>query len=112
MFLDDSPIEIVWSELSNLSKQGVGVIKGYTRVDAYVVENKDVSDYIDKREAQYHHVKTLLEAKGMEVTRAYAGSEDGEAILYRQKNEQEWHFFTHMDPLFVEEKDNESKLDC
>ena len=40
---------------------------------------------------------------GYEADRAYFGSEDGEAVLYRKKGTEDWHFLTHMDPGFIEE---------
>ena len=44
-------------------------------------------------------------------TTAYFGSEDGEAVLYRKKGSEDWHFFTHMDPGFNEEEDFQSLLE-
>ena len=38
------------------------------------------------------------------MDRAYFGSEDGEAVLYRKKGTEDWHFLTHMDPGFVEDE--------
>ena len=44
------------------------------------------------------------EEKGYEADRAYFGSEDGEAVLYRKKGTKDWHFLTHMDPGFIEDE--------
>ena len=72
-------------------------------MDAYSIPNDELKDYIEKREHNYRCVKEYLEFKGHDVERAYFGSEDGEAILYRDADE--WHFLTHMDPDFVESED-------
>ena len=79
------------------------MIEGATRVDAYSIPNDELKDYIEKREYNYRVVKEYLEEQGYEVERAYFGSEDGEAILYRDTGD--WHFLTHMDPDFVESED-------
>lgn len=101
-FDTDEPINIDWYELPFLSEKGEGMIPGSTKVDAYVVDNKDLKEYIDKREAKYIQVKNLLEEKGFDVDRNFAGSEDGEAVVYKKKGTDEWHFLCHMDPDFVE----------
>jgi len=43
----------------------------------------------------------------MKSTEAFFGSEDGEAILYRKRGTEDWHFLCHLDPLFVEVEDVE-----
>lgn len=43
----------------------------------------------------------------MKSTEAFFGSEDGEAILYRKHDTEDWHFLCHLDPLFVEIEDVE-----
>ena len=103
MFTEDGDIDIFWKEIPDLSCPGVGMVEGYTRVDAYAIPNEEVKDYIEKRELQYKKIKGLLEEKGYEADRAYFGSEDGEAVLYRKKGTEDWHFLTHMDPGFVED---------
>lgn len=109
MFTGDGRVDIYWNEIVDLSIPGNGMIEGPTRVDAYSIPNNELKDYIEKREYNYRCVKEYLESKGYEVERAYFGSEDGEAILYRSSDE--WHFLTHMDPSFVESKDIIKDLD-
>ena len=111
MFTEEGDIDIFWKELPDLSAPGKGMVEGSTRVDAYSIENRDLKDYIEKRESQYRKVKAFLEAKGYEADRAYFGSEDGEAVLYRKKGSKDWHFLSHMDPDFIEEEDFPSLLD-
>ena len=103
MFTEEGDIDIFWKEISDLSCSGKGMVEGCTRVDAYAIPNEEVKDYIEKRELQYKKIKDLLEKKAYEADRAYFGSEDGEAVLYRKKGSADWHFLTHMDPGFVEE---------
>lgn len=103
MFTEEGDIDIFWKEIPDLSSPGDGMVEGCTRVDAYAIPNEEVKDYIEKRELQYKKIKGLLEEKGYETDRAYFGSEDGEAVLYRKKGTEDWHFLTHMNPGFVED---------
>jgi len=83
------------------------VIEGATKVDAYIVNNDEVKAYVEAREANFRKAKAFLENKGYEVDRSFFGSEDGEAILYRKRGTEDWHFLCHLDPLFVEIEDVE-----
>ena len=100
-------VDIIWKEISNLSLKNDKVIEGATKIDAYVVNNDEVKDYVEAREANFRKAKAFLESKGYEVDRSFLGSEDGEAIVYRKKGDQDWHFLCHLDPLFVEIEDVE-----
>ena len=106
-FDPEENVEIIWKEISNLSVTNDKMIEGATKVDAYVVNNDEVKAYIEAREANFRKVKAFLESKGYEADRSYFGSEDGEAILYRKKDAQVWHFLCHLDPMFVEIEDVE-----
>ena len=59
------------------------------------------------REANFRKAKAFLESIGYEVDRSYLGSEDGEAIVYRKKVNEDWYFLCHLDPMFVEIEDVE-----
>ena len=100
-------VDIIWKEISNLSLKNDKVIEGATKIDAYVVNNDEVKDYVEAREANFRKAKAFLESKGYEVDRSFLGSEDSEAIVYRKKGDQDWHFLCHLDPLFVEIEDVE-----
>ena len=100
-------MDIIWKEISNLSVKNDKVIEGYSKIDAYVVNNDEVKAYIEAREANYRKAKDFLERSGYEVDRSFFGSEDGEAILYRKLGAEDWHFLCHLDPLFVEIEDVE-----
>ena len=106
-FNPEENVDIIWKEISNLSVKNDKVIEGATKIDAYVVNNDEVKDYIEAREANFRKAKAFLENKGYEVDRGFFGSEDGEAILYRKKGTETWHFFCHLDPMFVEIEDVE-----
>ena len=106
-FEPEENVEIIWKEISNLSVKNDKMIEGATKVDAYVVNNDEVKAYIEAREANFRKVKAFLESKGYEADRSYFGSEDGEAILYRKKDAKDWHFLSHLDPMFVESEDVE-----
>ena len=106
-FNPEENVDIIWKEISNLSLKNDKVIDGYSKIDAYVVNNDEVKAYIDAREANFRKAKAFLENKGYEVDRSFFGSEDGEAILYRKRGSEDWHFLCHLDPLFVEVEDVE-----
>ena len=107
MFDSEENVEIIWKEISNLSVPKNKVIEGSTKIDAYVINNEEVKAYVEEKETKYNIVKDFLESNGYEVDRSYFGSEDGEAIVYRKKGDQDWHFLCHLDPLFVEIEDIE-----
>ena len=106
-FNSEENVDIIWKEISNLSVKNDKMIEGATKVDAYVVNNDEVKAYVEAREANFHKAKAFLENKGYEVDRCFFGSEDGEAILYRKRGTEDWHFLCHLDPLFVEIEDVE-----
>lgn len=108
MFTEDGPVHIDWLSLTNLSLPGDGLIEGSMRVDAYSIEHQDAEYYITLCEKQCERAKNYLGSLGYEVTRSYFGSEDGEAILYRKSPEENWRFFTHLVPAFVEESELEN----
>lgn len=100
-------VDIIWKEISNLSVKNDKVIEGYSKIDAYVVNNDEVKAYVEARESNYGKAKDFLERNGYEADRSFFGSEDGEAILYRKRGAEDWHFLCHLDPLFVEIEDVE-----
>ncbi|MBZ1353903.1 hypothetical protein LPB406_10030 [Streptococcus sp. LPB0406] len=106
-FNSEENVDIIWKEISNLSVKNDKVIEGYSKIDAYVINNDEVKAYIEARETKYHQAKDFLERSGYEVDRSFFGSEDGEAIVYRKKGAEDWHFFCHLDPLFTEIEDVE-----
>ena len=107
MFEPEENVDIIWKEISNLSVKNNQVIEGYSKIDAYVVSNDEVKPYIEARELKYRQAKDFLERNGYEVDRSFSGSEDGEAIVYRKKGAEDWHFLCHLDPSFVEIEDVE-----
>ncbi|WP_269796890.1 hypothetical protein [Streptococcus sp. SM5] len=106
-FNSEENVDIIWKEISNLSVKNDKVIEGYSKIDAYVVNNDEVKAYVEAREANFCKTKEFLESKGYEVDRSFFGSEDGEAILYREKGAEDWHFLCHLDPSFIEIEDVE-----
>ena len=106
-FNSEENVDIIWKEISNLSVKNDKVIEGYSKIDAYVVNNDEVKAYVEAREANFRKAKAFLENKGYEVDRSFFGSEDGEAILYRRRETEDWYFLCHLDPLFVDIEDVE-----
>lgn len=111
MFDPEENVDIIWKEISNLSLKNDRVIEGYSKIDAYVVNNHEIKTYVEAREANYRQAKDFLEGSGYEVDRSFFGSEDGEAILYRKKGSEDWHFLCHLDPMFVEIEDVEGYVE-
>ena len=107
MFDPNEIVIIVWKEISNLSVKNNKMIEGYSLIDAYVINNDEVKSYVEARESNFRKAKAFLESKGYEVDRSFFGSEDGEAIVYRKRGTEDWHFLCHLDPLFVEIEDVE-----
>lgn len=107
MFDSEVNVDIVWKEIANLSEPNDKMIEGYSLIDAYVINNDEVKAYVEARESNFRKAKAFLERKGYEVDRSFFGSEDGEAILYRKRGTEDWHFLCHLDPLFVEIEDVE-----
>ncbi|WP_455060918.1 hypothetical protein [Parvimonas micra] len=107
MFDSEENVEIIWKEISNLSVTKDKIIKGYSKIDAYVINNEEVKSYIEERETKYNLIKDFLESNGYEVDRSFFGSEDGEAIIYRKKEAEDWNFLCHLDPAFLEIEDLE-----
>lgn len=101
MFEDSGKVQIYFYELP-LMTAGQGLITGATRIDAYSIPNDCVQSYVEKREKLYSRISSLLNTRGIKTTRAYHGSQDGEAILYRKPNDESWYFLDHMDPNFVD----------
>ena len=106
-FNSEENVDIIWKEISNLSVKNDKVIEGYSKIDAYVVNNDEVKAYVEARQANSGKAKDFLERNGYEADRSFFGSEDGEAILYRKRGAEDWHFLCHLDPLFVEIEDVE-----
>ena len=107
MFDSEVNVDIVWKEIANLSEPNDKMIEGYSLIDAYVINNDEVKAYVEAREANFRKAKAFLESKGYEVDRSFFGSEDGEAIVYRKRDTEDWHFLCHLDPMFVEIEDVE-----
>ena len=106
-FDSEENVDIIWKEISNISVKKDQVIEGYSKIDAYVVYNNEVKTYIEAREANYRKAKDFLEGNGYEADRSFFGSEDGEAIVFRKKGAEDWHFLFHLDPSFTEIEDVE-----
>ena len=106
-FDSEENVDIIWKEISNLSVKNDKMIEGATKIDAYVVNNDEAKAYVEARESNFRKAKVFLENKGYEVDRSFFGSEDGEAIVYRKRDTEDWHFLCHLDSLFVEIEDVE-----
>ena len=86
--------------MTDLSLKGNGIIEGFSVIENYAIDNKDLKTYIDQREKAFERVQKALKSRGYEVNRELQDSEDGEAITISGKGER-W-FFAHLDPSFVD----------
>ena len=102
MFKDNTTVEIIWRPIANMEKPNQGLVEGHTIVDAYTIANDEVQSYITKREQAYERIKRYLNERGYDTDRYFHGSQDGEAIVYKKKDETQWHMLTHLDPSFVD----------
>ena len=84
-FDSEENVEIIWKDISNLSEPNDKVVEGYSKIDAYIVNNDEVKAYIEAREANFRKANEFLEGSGYEVDRSFFGSEDGEAIVYKKR---------------------------
>jgi hypothetical protein len=100
-FADDEA-EAIAIEVEAFDDGKENTVEGCTLVDAYVIGNDELKTYIEKREKNFLRVKAILEKQGFSVFREYHGSEDGEAVTYRDANGQ-YRFLMHMDPGFVDD---------
>ena len=100
-FVDDEA-EAIAVEVEAFDDGKANTVEGCTFVDAYVIGNNELKTYIEKREKNFLRVKAILEKQGFSVFREYHGSEDGEAVTYRDANGQ-YRFLMHMDPGFVDD---------
>ena len=72
MFDPEENVDIIWKEISNLSEPNEKVIEGYSKIDAYVVNNDEIKTYVEAREANYRQAKDFLECSGYEVDRSFS----------------------------------------
>lgn len=104
-FSFEEDIMVLWIPLdyldSAITKKRVSI--GSIKVDAYSINNEDVKNYIEERELRFKQCRDQFTEYDFEVSRECFGSEDGEVIFVRKKGQEDrWHFFTHMDPFFLE----------
>lgn len=104
MFTEEGEIDIFWKELPNLSAPGKGMVEGSTRVDAYLISNDEVKDYIARRESQYRKAKAFLEAKGYEAERAYFGSKTGKRCSIEKKGVKTGIFLPTWTPVLMRKR--------
>ncbi len=102
MFDSSEDVEVYWVSIPFLTQPNQGVVDGATRVDAYIVENAEVKAYIEQREEGFKRVSKILNKLGYTPGRDFSGSEDGEAIVYKAKGENDFHILEYLDPSFVE----------
>lgn len=98
----EEEILVYSEEIPNLSKPKQGFIVGNTKVDAYVIPNAEVKDYINERAGAYQRFATVLKDLGYMASRDFIGSEDGEVVLCQKKKGEPLHILTHLNPEFVD----------
>lgn len=95
-------VEVYVNPIPCVTIPNQGLIDDQLSIGGYRIATPELEAYITTREAVYTTVANLLQKKGYTVERAFEGSEDGEAILYRRTQDTQAHFLVHLDPAFVE----------
>lgn len=92
---DEGPIEfVIWDELPIMNNVK-GYVDGTTQVDAYLIPNAQVKDYIQARNEIKEAVSKHYESLGKKVHIGGIGSEDGEYLSV------EGGPFVHLDAITV-----------
>ncbi|WP_331836050.1 MULTISPECIES: hypothetical protein [Erysipelothrix] len=103
MFVPNERISVFVIPVVYMDSSETGMVDDATQVDAYLVTNEEVASYIDKREFLARKIMEEADARGFRnIERAYAGSEDGEAIIAMDSMGNS-RFLTHLDASLVDQ---------
>ncbi|MBK2402411.1 hypothetical protein [Erysipelothrix sp. strain 2 (EsS2-6-Brazil)] len=103
MFVPNERISVFVIPVVYMDSSETGMVDDATQVDAYLVTNEEVESYIDKREFLARKIMEEADARGFRnIERAYAGSEDGEAIIAMDSMGNS-RFLTHLDSSLVDQ---------
>ncbi|MBK2403299.1 hypothetical protein GTU75_01050 [Erysipelothrix rhusiopathiae] len=103
MFVPNERISVFVIPVVYMDSSETGMVDDATQVDAYLVTNEEVESYIDKREFLARKIMEEADARGFRnIERAYAGSEDGEAIIAMDSMGNS-RFLTHLDASLVDQ---------
>lgn len=103
MFVPNERISVFVIPVVYMDSAETGLVDDATQVDAYLVTNEEVESYIDKREFLARKIMEEAVARGFRsIERAYAGSEDGEAIIAIDASGNS-RFLTHLDASLVDQ---------
>lgn len=103
MFVPQERISVFIIPIIFMDDNTQGLVDDATQVDAYIVANQEVEDYIQKREFLANAIMQEATSRGFRsVERAYAGSEDGEAIVAIDTSGNS-RFLTHLDAALVDQ---------
>lgn len=103
MFVPQERISVFIIPIIFMDDATQGLVDDATQVDAYIVANHEVEDYIQKREYLANAIMQEATSRGFRnVERAYAGSEDGEAIVAIDASGNS-RFLTHLDAALVDQ---------
>ncbi|WP_229136195.1 hypothetical protein, partial [Bacillus anthracis] len=97
-----------WDEKWNLNKKNI-LVEGDTKIDAYLIPNKMVKQYIEDREKLALEIQKYYNSLGLKSKRCFLGSEDGEAVVGIDK-EGELIKLIHLDPETIEGMQNNKNL--
>ncbi|AZK44387.1 hypothetical protein EEI45_06215 [Erysipelothrix piscisicarius] len=103
MFVPNERISVFVIPVVYMDSSETGMVDDATQVDAYLVTNEEVESNIDKREFLARKIIEEADARGFRnIERAYAGSEDGEAIIAMDSMGNS-RFLTHLDASLVDQ---------
>lgn len=101
---DEGDILIVWQDLSVFGRDK-GIVKGLTQVDAYLIPNEEVQQYIASREEIREAMLQYFNERSIEAYTGGLGSEDGEYI------HAPGHTFLHLDAYTVKMWEEKQSVD-
>lgn len=97
----NTPIQIEWQLVpAMIGSETKGIVSGSTRIDAMVLDNTEVQEYITRREQKWQQAYRVLSPFYDRVERQMHFSQDGEAICAYDRDGK-WVFIAHLDPFFV-----------
>ena len=102
---DDGTIELIIKDTLPLMNEVKGVVEGMTQVDAYLIPNTEVKDYIQIREEVRKEITKYYTNSGKKVEAGGVGSQDGEYLVVEDGP------FIHLDALTVQEWQEKTSIE-
>ncbi len=92
-------VEAIWKSLPISHKDKNN--EGFSKIDAYIIDNEEVKSYIEEREVKYKFDKILSRDMRKKL---FHGGEDDETIIYRKRKKRRMALYCHLDPITIRYK--------